>query len=501
MNKSPQRFYQFDSFRVNANERQLWQAQKLVPLTPKVFDILLILLENKGQIMEKDDLLKRIWADTFVEEGSLNRNISTLRKALGDNSHDQKFIKTLPKRGYQFTANVEEIIEEETLVLEKNISQAVFSKDEASLRPSVFQQHRTRTILAILTIFVLVSILVWTFSQSPKSKVDLSGLTDNERQQLAKRGSPNLEAYENYVIGRTLWHQRSAEGLHQSIIHLERAIKNDTNFALAHAALADAYAFDAVKKTFAENHANEALKLDPTLGQPHATIGFMRMFWDWRLSDAKESLRLAIELSPNYATAHQWYAINLIAKRSGGAALAEMKRAVELEPHSLAINADLCQIYYFLQKYDDALEQCKKTLKMDANFLNAHSNLYEIHMANGMNDEAVAEFFRIEQLKSDFSLPIVNLEKLKKDYQNGGIRVFWQTRVEYLEKNPNHYKLAQYYARLGEKEKALQSLQKSYQSRDFDFVLFLTEPVFLDLRDEPRFIELVGLFEQKEQSP
>jgi len=501
MNKPNLRFYQFDSFRVDANERQLWQAEKLVPLTPKVFDILLVLLENKGQTIEKDELLKKVWADTYVEEGSLNRNISTLRKALGDNSHEQKFIKTLPKRGYQFTAQVEEIIEKETLFVEKTNTPPISFKEKFSLPTSVFRQNHAKFVLAIIAGLILTVILAWTFIQLQKSKIDLSGLTENERQQLAKRGSPNLEAYENYVKGRALWHQRSAEGLHQSIIHLERAVKYDTNFALAYSALADAYAFDSIKRKLAENYANEAIKLDPTLGEPHATIGFVRMFWDWRLSEAGQSFRKAVELSPDYATAHQWYAINLIANRLGGAALAEMKRAVELEPESLAINADLCQMYYFLQKYDEALTQCRKTLEMDTNFLNAHSYLYEIYTAKGMNDEAVAEFFKIEQLKSDFSLPIVNLEKLQRDYQNGGIREFWKTRVEYLEQNPHHYKSAQYYARLGEKEKALQSLQKSYQSRDFDFVFFLTEPVFRSLHNEPQFVELARLFEQNKQSP
>lgn len=153
----------------------------------------------------------------------------------------------------------------------------------------------------------------------------------------------------------------------------------------------------------AERHAQEAIKLDPNLGEPHATIGFVRMFWEWKLPEAKESLRKAVELSPDYATAHQWYSISLIITNVGGASLAEMKRAAELEPKSLAINADLCQVLYFLRKYDDALAQCNKTLEMDANFLNAHIYLYEIYTAKEMYNEAVEKFFKIEQLKSDFS--------------------------------------------------------------------------------------------------
>ncbi|HRH41497.1 MAG TPA: winged helix-turn-helix domain-containing protein [Pyrinomonadaceae bacterium] len=493
MNKLSKRFYQFDSFRVDATERQLWQDGKHIALTPKVFDILLVLLENKGQTVEKDELIKKVWADTFVEEGSLNRNISTLRKALGDDSTEQKFIKTLPKRGYRFTTKVEEIVEEENLIEEKITQHNLSSQSPLQL---LSRRNYTKIIFAIICVSILTFALIWVFSKSSKSKIDLSGLTENERQQLAKNSSANIPAYEDYVKGRILWHQRSAEGLHQSIIHLESAVKNDANFALAHSALADAYAFDAVKWKEAERHAQEAIKLNPNLGEPHATIGFVRMFWEWKLPEAKESLRKAVELSPDYATAHQWYAISLIITSVGGASLAEMKRAAELEPKSLAINADLCQVLYFLRKYDDALTQCSKTLEMDANFLNAHIYLYEIYTAKEMYNEAVEKFFKIEQLKSDFSLPFAHLQKLRTAFKQGGIRAFWQTRVEYLEQNQHSYQLAQYYTRLGNKEKALSWLRKSYENRDFDFIFFRADPAFYDLRNEPQFLEFVQKFAQ-----
>lgn len=483
------RFYEFDSFRVDVAERQLWQAGKPVFLTPKVFDMLLVLLENRGQTVEKDELIKKVWADTFVEEGSLNRNISTLRKALGDDSHTQKIIKTLPKKGYRFTANVEEIIENESLIEHKPI-QNNFS---TQLNNSSYRSY-TKIIFAVICISILTFGLIWAFSKSSKSKIDLSKLTENERQQLAKRGSANFEAYENYVKGRTLWHNRSAEGLHQSILHLEIAVKNDANFALAHSALADAYAFDAVKWKDAEQHAQEAIKLDPNLGEPHATIGFVRMFWEWKLSEAKESLRKAVELSPDYATAHQWYAISLIITNFGGASLAEIKRAIELEPKSLAINADFCQILYFLRKYDDALAQCNKTLELDANFLNAHVYLYEIYLAKEMHSPAVEKFFQIEQLKSDFALPFTQQTKLRTSYQSGGIQAFWQTQAEIFAQKSFYYGTAQYYARLGEKEKALEWLKKAKEKKDFEFIFALANPVFLDLHKETQFIELAKLF-------
>jgi DNA-binding winged helix-turn-helix (wHTH) protein len=132
MNKPPRRIFEFDSFRVDVAERQVWRDGKIVILTPKVFDILLILLENKGQTVEKEKIIQMVWAETFVEEGSLNRNVSTLRKILGDDSNEQRFIKTLPKRGYRFTANVREIVEDDALIVEKNTSYPVSVREEIS---------------------------------------------------------------------------------------------------------------------------------------------------------------------------------------------------------------------------------------------------------------------------------------------------------------------------------------------------------------------------------
>lgn len=484
----PRRIFEFESFRVDVSERQLRRDGIAVPLTPKVFDLLLVLLENKGETVEKERLISKVWADTFVEEGSINRNISTLRKALGDDTNEQRLIKTLPKRGYRFTENVQEIFED--------ISQpAQFSSmpDAATVnldpaRPGFLTQKRVLASLALLVAFA--SAVAWTVASMRSPSVDLKGLTRHEQLQLAKSGSRSSSSLEDFVKGRTLWRERSAEGLHRSIFHLERAVRTDEGFALAHAALADAYAFDGTKRTFAKERAETAIKLDPTIGEPYASIGFVELFWDWKPEDASRSLRKSIELSPEYATAHHWYAINLAVGRLGGSALAEMNRAAELEPDSLAIGADLCQIYYFLQKHDDAIEQCGRVLVAEPRFLNAHVYLYDIYTAKGRHQDAVAKFFETEQLKSDFSIPHEDLEKLSRAYGESGIEGFWRARIAFLENRPHFYRLAQYWARLGDSEKAIAALEQSRSAREFDFIYFRTDPAFNLLFNKPRFIEL-----------
>ncbi|MEQ1762085.1 MAG: winged helix-turn-helix domain-containing protein [Pyrinomonadaceae bacterium] len=489
----PRRFFEFESFRVDVSERQLRCDGGLVPLTPKVFDMLVVLIENKGETVDKERLIREVWADTYVEEGSINRNISTLRRALGDDTNEQRLIKTLPKRGYRFTENVREIVEDASPVFQIKPQPAALTAVPGTARTKFLTRNRLLVLLAGLAGFGFA--VAWTVGSIGMPAADLAGLTGHERKQLAKSGPRNSSAVEDFAKGRSLWRERSAEGLHRGILHLEAAVRKDENFALAYAALADAYAFDTARRTSAREQAETAIRLDPSIGEPLATIGFVEMFWDWKLNEASKSFRKAIELSPDYATAHQWYALNLAASRFGGPALSEMKRAAELEPDSLAISADLCQIYYFLQKHDDAIEQCDKTLAIDPSFLNAHIYLYDIYTARGMHQDAVTKFFEIEKLKSDFSIPHKDLEKLREAYSNDGIEGFWRARIDFLESRPHFYRLAQYWARLGDGEKALDALETSQAAREFEFVYFKTDPAFNMMYTHSRFVDLGRKFD------
>ncbi len=478
----PCRFYEFASFRVDAAERRLWRDGKLVPLTPKVFDILLALVENSGQTLEKEELINRIWADTFVEEGNLNRNISTLRKALGDNSRRQRFIKTVPKLGYRFTADVREVLEDEKELLKENKTPYQLKVwEETREAEKRFDFQRLGLIFAAF-VLVLITATAWMWNQ--KQKNEARGLPLIE-------GTEDVAAYKLYQKGRALWQTRDGKDLHEATLLLEQAVRKDPNFALAHSALADAYAFDYRHWKKAESTALEAIRLDPNLGEPHATIGFIKMFWEWKFQEAEDEFKQAVALSPNYATAHQWYAINLFAiGSSANAAYVEMRTALELEPDSVSINADMCQTLYFLRRFDEAIAQCQKTLAMNDDFHNARLYLYEIYNIKGRYAEAVETHFKIEEIPTAQSSPGVR-EKLREAYSTGGIRSFWEKRIQNLSgKLPFQYRVARYYARLGERDKALFQLRQAYETRNFEFYLFLSDPVFEELRTDRRFLEL-----------
>lgn len=485
INQPSKRFYEFDSFRIDIDERCLILGSDPIPLTPKVFDVLLALVENRGRTLGKDELIDRVWADTFVEDGNLNRNISMLRKVLGEDSHNPHYIRTVPKRGYRFDADVREVVEEaEETRVEK------VTKLHLAIREDVRQQstegNRTRRILAwaipVAVVVVMLAIaLPWIANrESARAAV------------LASRGTENDQAYAAYLKGRSLWQDRSVGGLHNATILLEQAVALDPNFALGHAALADTYAFDGTLWKKAEGSANEAIRLDPNLGQPHATIGFIRTFWDWRPSEAEIHFKRAVELSPDYSTAHQWYGINLAVREHMGAALAELQRAVELEPNSPAINADLCHVLYFTRKYDEAIDQCNRALEIDPNFLSAVEHLYDIYTIKAMYGEAVDTFFRSSELNGTTPVDPTLYSNLRRNYNVGGIDAFWRTRIEMLTRpNPTSgYSLAKYHARLGEPEEAIRQLKRASANRDFEYIFFISDPVFERVAADPRFHEL-----------
>jgi len=496
MDRPPKRFYEFDSFRIDIEERLLLRGGRPMAVTAKVFDLLLVLVESSGHTLEKSELMGKVWADAFVEEGNLNRNISTLRRLLGDDSHKPRFIKTVPRRGYRFEGDVREFIEEEeTLVVEKRTNYRVAFREETQTRhegnAKIDVSSRRFAVAAAAGIAIFALGLVWVLDLAKSDKASFAVSATSG----ANSGTKNEEALELYRRGRGLWQNRTVEGLHQATADLERAIALDPGYALAHAALADAYAFDVEDWKKAETEANEAMRLDPGLGQPHATIGFVRMFWEWKLGDAERHFQRAIGLSPDYATAHQWYALNLAAMARGGDALASMKRALDIDPGSVAINADLCQVLNFSRKYDQAIAQCLKTLKMDPNSLNARTSLYEAYTAKEMYPEAVGEYFRMEEANmTTMALP-AHIQNLKTEFATGGIRAFWRARIEMLKKPiPNNaYSVARYHLRLGEHDEAMRWFRHAYENREFGFVFLHADPVHSELANDPRFRELVGL--------
>ena len=351
MGVNSKRYYEFGGFRLDPDERSFARMGETVQLTPKVFDLLVLLVENNHHTLTKNEFLDNVWPGSIVEENSLNRNISILRKALGGDGSNGNYIKTVPKTGYRFDGDVRMIVEDEDeIVVEKRTKYnlTVKSSRSGTWKRSVIV---AAVLMGITTVGAVAGLAFWNQWAS---------------EQVRKEESRSL-----YQRGRELWQNRSAAGLHEATLLLEHSVDRDPENALAHAALADAYAFDGRNWKKVEQVAADAILLDGTLGNPHATLGFVQLFWQWNPAAAEAHFKKAIELSPNYATAHQWYGVMLASVGHFNEGLAEMERALELEPNSIAINADMCQMLHFVARDYEAESQCTRPLELDPNSYNA----------------------------------------------------------------------------------------------------------------------------------
>jgi tetratricopeptide (TPR) repeat protein len=325
--------------------------------------------------------------------------------------------------------------------------------------------------------------------------------TAEHRMRMAKRSTEDTEAYQLYLKGRYYWNRRAEHTLKRAVEYFQRAIEKDPAYALAYAGLADCYAIynsyqvelPRASGPKAKAAATKALELDDTLAEAHASLGMARMSYEWDWAGAEREFQRAIELDPNYATAHHWYAICLSTAARSEQAIASLKRAQQLDPLSLIINADVGLQQHFARRYDEAIEQVRKALEMDPNFAAGHRTLGMAYEQKGMYSEAIAEFQKA--LDVSRGNPFA-LGALGHAYAVSGNREkARQVLSEVLELSKRRYvppfSTAVIYTGLGDKARALEWLEKAFDDRSLEMIFLKVDPRFDRLRADPRFANLL----------
>lgn len=324
----------------------------------------------------------------------------------------------------------------------------------------------------------------------------LSGV---DRSLANKEYTASPEAYQLYLKGRFYWNKRTPQDFQRAIKFFEQAIEQDPNYALAYSGLADTYAL-LTAYTAHESHivmpkaraaALKALELDDRLAEAHASLGQVAAYYDYDFPVAEREYRRALELNPNYATAHQWLAEHLSAMKRFDEALAEIKRALELDPLSLIINRIYADILVDARRFDEAIEQFNKTIELDPNFSNTHFFLGRVYEAKGMYDQAVGEYIKAATLNG---VPPEQLAKMNEVYAKAGWKAFVQAALDHALSERTQtppFVIAGYYLRLGQKDEAIAWLQKGYEQRDFRMTMLSVDFGFDSIRSDPRFVELV----------
>jgi TolB-like protein/tetratricopeptide (TPR) repeat protein len=327
-------------------------------------------------------------------------------------------------------------------------------------------------------------------------------LTGSERQMMTAQPTTDTTAYELYHKGRSLWGHRSGDNIPRAISFYEQAIAHDPNYAPAYAGLASAYVIlpfytkVARAEPFqkAKEAALKALSLDPNLAEAHAALGKLHYFTIDLAGSLREYER-AIQLEPNYATAHQWYGNDsLVSFARFDQAIGEGRRAVELDPQSAVINADLGITLYLARRYDESIAQFHKTLAIDPAFFYAHYNLGVVLQLKGDLLGAIAEYERARQLSDDdsFTLALLGAAKGLAGDKSTAQQILQDLSPGGRYREVDDYSRALVYLGLNNKEEALRALERTFAAGDGSSLCWIkVDPMLDPLRGDPRFEALV----------
>lgn len=327
-------------------------------------------------------------------------------------------------------------------------------------------------------------------------------LTDTEKTRLAERYTPNTGAYENYLKGRYYWNQRTNEGYRKAIELFRRAIDLDPNYARAYVGLADSEAFLEIEGVPPRDQyqaaleiLRKALEIDDTIGEAHASMGLLLQNKDWDFAGAEREYRRAIELAPSYASAHHWYGELQVQMGHFDEAFELYRQASELDPLSSAINSDVGLAWYFARDYDRAIAELQKSIEADATFSRTHHYLAKVYAQVGQYTEAVDAQQKGWLLAGDDPHDVARrVGALRLALGQSGSQGFWKAQLELTEasRGPDStVDVAELYARLGDPDRAFALLERAFALRLFALLFLNVDPAWDELRDDPRFRDLM----------
>jgi serine/threonine-protein kinase len=320
---------------------------------------------------------------------------------------------------------------------------------------------------------------------------------DGAKQQLLKRYTNNRDAYDDYLKGRYYWNERTIpNALSKAVKYFQDAVQKDPNYALAYSGLADSYIMSFWYTPMSSNEAlvkarqaaEKSVQLDDTLSEAHTSLAAVAANeWNWKL--AQTEYQRAIELNPNYATAHHWYALYLIGVGKPEQAIEELRRARESDPLSLPINADVGYIFFCARRYDEASTEYRNALEMNSDFPMALEGLAQTYVKSGKSKEAVALIARLptESKHSGTVGYIYGAAGERDEAKRVLANLMRRSEREYV--SPTSIALV--HIGLGNTNRALFWLEKSYREHSPDLPI-LSMPYFDGLRSNPRFVDIVN---------
>jgi tetratricopeptide (TPR) repeat protein len=365
--------------------------------------------------------------------------------------------------------------------------------------PGLANKDVERTSLPFVKLRLLAGMLIaglvcgigsWLFARQYRKR---------EEAKLAVRHTANAEAYRLYLEGRFYWAKRTPDFDHKAMKRFEEALRFDPNYALAYSGLADSYAVTASglpaseRWMRAKSAAERALALDESSAEAHTSLAFILYKFEWNWPEAEQHFRRALQLSPSYALAHHWFGEFLVLRGRAVEGLAELRQAESLDPLSLPIKNDLARALYRTRHYDEAVTKAQQVLDLDSNFSNAYATLTYAYEQKRDYPQAVEADLQVLRIAKR---PDEEITALRKTFRVSGWQAYWAKELDLFQKeSPSgsvpEYVFAETYLRLGNRDTALNFLEKSFEDRGDAPLLIGVEPLLDPLRSDDRFIYLL----------
>ncbi len=334
-----------------------------------------------------------------------------------------------------------------------------------------------------------------------------SQLTGEEETRMTGRAAGNAEAYQFYMKGRYALGERTPDGVRRGIGYFQQALQKDPNSALAYSGLADSYfvlgpvgigalpARETMRKQ--KDAAISALELDDTLAEARTSLAVVKLVYDLDLAGAEEEYKRALEINPNYAIAHNWYAIYLTARGRSDEAIAESRRALELDPLSANFSANLAEHYFYARQIDQAAAQYQKTIAMNPKLANPHAGLARVYELQRRFEASLAELNQAIALSKRSPKLIALLGHI---YASAGRKDETLRLLRELERMPRGVEVspadfALIYLGLDDKEQALTWLRKAAAEAEPALLYLKVDPAYDGLRSDRRFKDLLKRIE------
>jgi TolB-like protein/Tfp pilus assembly protein PilF len=329
-------------------------------------------------------------------------------------------------------------------------------------------------------------------------------LTPIERARLKGEGKVAPEAYEAYLQGLVAWSSRTPQGLAKSVEFFRTAIEKSPQYSLAYAGLANAYSILSAVPTAAvsplvampqaKKAAEEAIRLDSASAEAHAAMALVLQSYDWNFTGAEQEYEKAFAINPSYGSARQWHSLLLMARGRHQEALDEIERARSLDPLSPVIPASRIQAFYFARQYDRAIEECRKVLEVEPDFLTVHYHLGQSLLEKKQFPEAIAQLKKAEALAGG-KAPVFTMA-LGHAYGVAGDRAAAMRSLAELNAMASKgYVPALFfsaiYTGVGDRDHAMEWLQKALDERTEYLIFINVEPLADPLRSDPRFQALL----------